>query len=70
MPEITVTLELSCTRCGTDLAAQAESPGGKYKQIKVEPCEKCLDEAKEEGDDEGYSRGHDEALEEAEVDDG
>ncbi len=64
MPDITIDVSVSCDRCGETL--EVESKEGHYgaKEFHVEPCEKCLDVAKEEGDDEGHARG----LEDEEVD--
>lgn len=57
MPDITIDVSVFCATCGDVL--QAESKEGHYnsKQFDVEPCEKCLDAAKEVGDDEGHARG-------------
>ena len=59
MPEVTIAVWCSC---GAGLCGQAKGGTG---DITVDPCEKCLEEARDEGDDEGYQRGYDEGLEEA-----
>ncbi len=61
MPDVTIDVSVFCGRCGDVL--QAESKEGHYnaKEIHAEPCEKCLDVAKDEGDEEGHARGLEDA---------
>lgn len=48
MPEVPSEIEVWCSRCGDELYR------GEYGiHLTVEPCEKCLDEAK----DESYEKG-------------
>ena len=55
MPEVHVDIEVWCS-CGEGLCNQ--SSAHLYKQgVVVDPCEKCLEEARKEGYDEGYSDG-------------
>ena len=54
MPEITV--EIWCS-CGNGLCNQASTD--KYGTgIIVEPCEKCVETARDEGHDAGYHEGY------------
>lgn len=66
MPDITIDVDVLCSRCGDVLSNQTEFKEGYQhaKELHVNPCEKCLDVAKDEGDDLGYERG----LKDAEVD--
>ncbi len=49
-----IEFEVWCS-CGNGLCNQcSETRGG----IAVEPCEKCIEEAKTEGYDEGYDEGY------------
>ena len=48
MPSIE--FEVWCSWCGIGLQTKDVSGG-----IEVEPCEKCLEAAREEGRDEGYN---------------
>ncbi len=58
MAEIKVEVEVWC-ECGEGLCGQSSThPRG--RGIIVAPCEKCLETANEEGDDEGYNRGAEE----------
>ena len=47
--EIRVNIEFACSMCGNDLYGEQDRKG----TIKLEPCEKCLEEANEEGKREG-----------------
>lgn len=65
MPEISVDVEIWCS-CNEGLCHQSSSNRVSYgghasPGITVEPCEKCLDKAREEG----YAKGFDEGLKEA-----
>ena len=52
MAEITFEIDVICEVCKTTLTAS------EYKgQLFVEPCEVCMDRAKDEGLDEGYEKG-------------
>ena len=55
MPEIKVDVEVWC-ECGEGLCGQS-SPAKRGVGVVVEPCKKCLDVAKVEGNSEGYDRG-------------
>ena len=61
MPDITIDLSIFCERCGDVLQAETKDGYHGAKEIHAEPCEKCLDAAKDVGDDEGYERGQAEA---------
>jgi len=52
MSDITFDIGVVCERCGNDLSALYDERKG---NLIVEPCDKCLNEA----DDEGYDRGYD-----------
>jgi len=56
MPEI----EVYCDKCGDPLVTGERMSGGRFV-IDVEPCPKCLEEAGEEGDKEGFKRAEKEA---------
>ena len=66
MPTVQVEIQIWCD-CGEGLCRQAEGSEG---TITVDPCGKCLENARregwDEGDEEGYQRGYDEATEEHE----
>ncbi len=55
MPELKIDVEVWC-ECGAGLCHQSAA-ATKGTGVVVEPCESCLDNAKEEGDSEGYIRG-------------
>lgn len=61
MPDITIDVAVLCDRCGEVLQAESKDGYQGTKEFHVEPCEKCLDVAKDEGDDEGFARGSEEA---------
>jgi hypothetical protein len=54
-----------CTECGAELSVDIESPSrfGLYYNLKVEPCEHCMANKKEEGEKEGRDVGYDEGFE-------
>ena len=56
MPEITIDVEIWCS-CGAGLCHQAAAHRS-GRGIVVEPCEKCLADAKSEG----YQEAQDEAI--------
>ena len=58
MPDVKVEIQVWCS-CGEGLCGQSK---GVFGGIHVEPCPKCLEEAKKEGFDEGYSEGYDEGV--------
>jgi hypothetical protein len=50
--DVDVDFEVFCARCGAGLCNQSDtrtSRNRKYPQVTVEPCERCLDSAREEG---------------------
>ncbi len=60
MPGIEVNIEVYCARCGEGLCNQTESTTTRTRRepcFRVEPCKKCLDEAREEGHSSGYDEG-------------
>lgn len=59
MPQIEV--EVWCS-CGNGLCGQSESRG---RGIVVEPCEKCLENARSEGHTEGYTEAENDLQEDS-----
>lgn len=66
MPEITIEFDMYCAKCGKGLCNQTEvCPPSHSKSgisVHVEPCERCIDEAL----DQGYEKGVDETQSEIE----
>lgn len=52
-----------CGNCGAGLCDDTDVSQG--NRVKVQPCEKCIESAREEGDAAGYQRGLDEGKEAA-----
>jgi len=67
MPEIEVNIEVYCAVCGEGLCNQTEFVKT-YRRgessFRVEPCSKCLQEAKDQGYEEGYEEAKNEIVEE------
>ena len=66
MPEISVDVEVYCS-CGEGLCRQTTSGqtrGRGQPFFEVQPCENCLEKARDEGKDKGYREGYDEAEKE------
>jgi len=62
MPEISIEIEVWCS-CGEGLCNQSTGDSGRRgPNITVEPCERCLVRARNEG----YDKGYDEAKAEFE----
>jgi len=61
MPDINVdvNIEVWCS-CGEGLCGQTRAQRGSFT---VEPCEKCLENARQEGYDEGHEDGYLAAVE-------
>lgn len=59
MPSIEFSVYCSC---GEGLCSTTEVSHNQYGEphVTIEPCEKCLEKAKDEGDTEGYERRCDE----------
>lgn len=65
MTDITLTLDVLCSKCRNELKMQTNTDYyGKTTEITIEPCQTCLEKANAEGDNEGYTRGYDEGLDE------
>lgn len=68
MTEVTVNIEIYCGKCGTgsicNNATQLNSRGygNKDVTIEIEPCESCLQSAKEDGYQEGHQNGYEEGY--------
>ena len=59
MPDLTVDINVYCS-CGEGLCNQSKIKNDRYGiSLTVEPCQKCLDRAKDSGKDEGESEGYD-----------
>jgi len=59
MPEVTVDVELFCARCGAGLCNKTMSTQTRLRvqpAFQVEPCEQCLNNARQWADMEGYNR--------------
>ena len=68
MPSFDVEFDVECAKCKGRLNATAVGGYSGSKIVEVEPCEQCMDEAKDNGDTEGYDRGLKDGREEAETD--
>ncbi len=71
MPDVTIDVEVYCAICGEGLCNQTESVTGPVRQqpqFRVEPCERCLEQAQTEGYDKGWAVGYEEAEDEIEDD--
>jgi len=56
MPIAEIEIEIYCAQCGAGLCNQTEfatTRGRGLPSFRVEPCEKCLNEAREEAREEG-----------------
>ena len=71
MPELTQTVETSiefevfCDRCGAGMCSNTEVTIGRSRgipQLRITPCDKCLDNERKEGYNEGYEEGKDEGY--------
>ena len=66
MPDVSFNIEIYCDGCGEGLCNQSKFVTTRHRNepsFRVEPCQKCLDTAREEGRNEGYNEGHDKAME-------
>lgn len=57
MPEFSVEFEVFCS-CGEGLCNQSDTRKSRNRlspQVVVQPCDKCLDKAREEGREAGYA---------------
>lgn len=64
---VLVNVEVYCQRCGAGLCNQTEATAGHYRgepQFRVEPCEKCLEEARDDAHSDGYDEGFKEGQKE------
>ena len=67
MPLIEVEIEVYCARCGEGLCNQTEATHTFRRDqpaFRVQPCERCLEAARDEGYDKGYDEGLDAGREE------
>ena len=53
MPTFEVEFEVFCS-CGAGLCNQSETRSGNKLSVTVEPCEKCLEDSREGGYEDGY----------------
>ncbi len=69
MPTLDFEFEVFCARCGAGLCmncTEGKTKGRGMPFISVGPCDKCMEDAEEKGDDTGYDRGYNEARKEFE----
>lgn len=61
MPEIAIDVQVWCAGCGAGLCNETEvkTLGTRTNEphFHVQPCSVCLETARDEGDDTGYTRG-------------
>ena len=58
MPTLELEFEVFCSVCGAGLCNNSSEGRNSHSQyISLEPCENCLEQAREEGRDEGYNQG-------------
>lgn len=62
--ELTVEFEVFCAKCGEGLCNQSTT--GKtlrrsHNYVQVSPCEKCLEDVRDNGYEKGYEHGFDAA---------
>ena len=55
MPEYAVDLQIYCSVCGAGICHGTSIKGA---DVKVSPCQRCLDEATEEGEETGEATGY------------
>ena len=55
-------MECECQKCGRPLEADASVDRKGTIMLKVEPCETCVDNARDEGITEGHREGYEEGL--------
>jgi len=62
MPTFDLDFEVYCAECGAGLCNQsdAESTSRGFK-VTIEPCKRCLEDARQEGFDKGHDEGYSEA---------
>lgn len=66
MPDITVNIEVYCGKCGAGLCHGTEFVTTRLRQepsFRVQPCEKCMEESREEGYAAGYQEARDQLEE-------
>lgn len=59
MTEITIDIQIYCGNCGAGLCRNTSGRGGCFT---VDPCEKCLEDARKEGHSDGYDEGYNEGY--------
>lgn len=56
--EVTASFEVYRAKCGAGICNNTSVDYcGNIPKLRIEPCERCLDQAYTEGDSEGYDRG-------------
>lgn len=68
MPSLELEFEVFCGRCGDGLCnntRESASKGRRFPSIQVDPCERCLERAKDEGINSGYDAGYADGQKEA-----
>lgn len=62
MAEITIDMTVDCEKCGSRLKATGGNYSNGTAYVDAEPCKTCLEEAREEGYQDGYSTGANESA--------
>ncbi len=69
MPEFSIAFEVYCASCNAGLCNQSSTSRTRTRGelcVRVDPCEACMDAARERGEsdgyDKGFSKGYDEGL--------
>jgi len=64
--QIEISIDVFCEKCGADLTVRVEeSTFRKITSLHVDPCEYCIDKAKDEAAEKAYERGIDDGRAEA-----
>lgn len=66
MPEFTIEFEVYCASCGNGLCNVSESTRTRTRGepcVRVEPCPKCIEEARKDGFHDGHTEGYSEGYE-------
>jgi hypothetical protein len=67
MPEISVDIEIYCAKCGAGICNSVQSQRKHNKEVfVVEPCDKCMETARDEGYEEGETHGYKAGVADAE----
>lgn len=61
MADVLVDVQVYCGGCGAGICGNV-TQGKREGEIHIDPCDKCLDEAKNEGFAEGNDEGYEQGL--------